>query len=83
MLSTFNRASAGVAVVVLSVLVLGGAAFAVPYDPTTDVGTLATNAVTTMGPIVVALAGAVLGLAILAWALRAVFRMIGSGGRHI
>ena len=83
MLSHLNRGSAAVAVVLATLLAAGGSAFALPYNPTTDVTTLAGNAVTTMGPIVVALAGAVVGLAILAWGLRSVFRMIGSGGRHI
>lgn len=83
MLSKFNKSTVAVATVVLTLLGTAGAAFAVPYDPTSDVTTLAGNAVSTMGPIVVALAGAVVGLAILAWGLRAVFRMIGSGGRHV
>lgn len=66
--------------------VVGGsaaAAFATPYDPTSDVTSLGTSAASTMGPIIVALAGAILGLAVLSWGIRAVFRAISSGGRHV
>jgi type IV secretory pathway VirB2 component (pilin) len=78
------KAIAAVAVV-LGVLSFAVPAFAVttPYDPTSDVTTLAGNAATTMGPIIVAVAGAIVGLAILSWGLRAVFRAIRSGGQHV
>lgn len=83
MLSKLNKTTTALAVFSAVILGAAGVATAVPYNPTTDVTSLADNAVSTMGPIVVALAGAVIGLAILAWGLRAVFRMVGSGGRHL
>jgi hypothetical protein len=81
--SRFNQALVGVGTVVGVILGAVGVAGATTYDPTADLTTLAGNAVSTMGPVIVALAGAVVGIAILSWGLRAVFRMISSGGKHV
>lgn len=65
--------------------VVGGAAsaFAVPFDATTAATTMAGTAVDAMGPAIIAIAGAFVVLAVASWAVRAVFRAIGSGGRHV
>lgn len=75
---------------------IGAAIFAVPamvllaataagaqsaFDPAEATTSMATDAVGTMGPIILALGAAVVGLAIAGWGVRAVLRTIRSGGR--
>lgn len=81
--SLFMKASVGVLVAALAIVGSAQAALAQAFDPEAEVTTLAGTAVNTMGPIVIALATAVIGLAILAWALRKVFRLIRSGGSSV
>jgi hypothetical protein len=57
-----------------------GVASAATYDPTSDLTTFASTAGTTAGPLVVIVAGAFIGLALLFWGVRAVYRFI--SGRH-
>jgi hypothetical protein len=57
-----------------------GVASAATYDPTSDVTNFAQSAASTAGPLVVIVAGAFIGLALLFWGVRAVYRFI--SGRH-
>jgi hypothetical protein len=69
--------------IVSAVLALAAPAFAVPYDPTSDVTGAAATATSTMAPLVVAVGVGFIGLAVAVWAIRAVLRAIKSGGSRV
>lgn len=75
------RASVGAVVVAGSVLAWSGIAGAVPYNPTTSLTSFATGAGTLAGPIIVAVAVSLIGLAVLFWGVRFVYGLLTSGGR--
>ncbi len=58
------------------VLGLSGVAGATTYDPTASLTSFADTFGTTLGPIVLAVAGAVVGIAILFWGIKFVFGFI-------
>lgn len=53
------------------------------FDPASSVLDMVTDAVATQGPIVLAVGGAVVGLAIAGWGVRTVIRTIGRGGKSV
>lgn len=78
--SAKGRCIAAVAMVAggLSVPALAGAT---TYDPTSDSTALANGAGTLAGPVIVAVATALIGLVVLLWAVRFVYGLL-RGGRH-
>jgi hypothetical protein len=82
-MNKLNKAYLGAAVVIATVLGLGGTAFAVDPTPAESATTLATAGVTALTPVILAVATAAVTLAVLSFAVRKVFRMIGSGGRKV
>lgn len=71
----------GILAVPALIVTAATAASAQAFDPAASTTAMATDAVSTMGPIVLALGGAVVGLAIAGWGVRAVLRTIRSGGK--
>ena len=53
-----------------------GIASATPYDPTSDLTTLASNTGSSLGPVVVAVATALIGIVILFWGVKFVYGLI-------
>lgn len=68
-----------IATVILSSVGMASVASATAYSPTTDATALGDSAGTMLGPVVVAVFGAVLGVLILFWAVKFVRRLIGGG----
>jgi hypothetical protein len=66
---------------VLGVLGFAGLAGAVPYDPTSGLTTFATGFGSQLGPIVLAVAGAVVGIVILFWGVKFVFGLVHARAR--
>lgn len=68
-------------VVASVVAVASGIASATPYDPTTPLTTFASSVTSTAAPIILALAGALIALAVVFWGVRWVFGFLrGRGG---
>lgn len=63
---------------VASVVGFAGIAGATAYDPTSALTTFANGFGTSLGPIVLAVAGAVVGIVILFWGVRFVFGLVHS-----
>lgn len=77
-----NKIKYAVFIVPAVILAAASAASAqTAFEPATEVTGMATDAVSTMGPIILALGAAVVGLAIASWGVRAVLRTIRSGGK--
>lgn len=79
----FMRNKIGAAVLLVSVTVLGwaGAAFATPPSNADQIETMATGAFAEATPIVLAVAGAAVALAVVLFGSRLVLRAIKGGGR--
>lgn len=71
--------AAGMAVAA-AVIAVAVPSFATTYDPTSDLTNLANSAGTQLGPIVVAVVTAFLGVFILFWGVRYITSRL--GGRH-
>lgn len=70
-----------IAVPALVMLAASAASAQSAFDPAGETTGMATDAVATQGPIILALGAAVVGLAIASWGVRAVLRTIRSGGK--
>ena len=75
--TTAYKIGAGVIAVIGMVAAVAGVAGAATYDPTSGLTTFAGTVGTTAGPIVLAVAGALIGLALLFWGVRYAFSFIG------
>lgn len=81
MLSKIKYAVLAVPAVILAAANVAGAQSA--FDPADATTSMATDAASTMGPIILALGAAVVGLAIAAWGVRAVLGTIRKGGKNV
>ncbi len=84
-MSAANSATAktAVAVAMIAGFLTGGAllAGATSYDPTSDLTNLANSTGSQLGPIVVAVVTALIGIVILFWGVRFVMGLVHRGGR--
>jgi hypothetical protein len=73
--TTGGRISAA-ALAVVTVLGIASPSFATSLDPTTDVTTFATSAISQLYPIVLAVAGAMVALLVLRWGVKKVLSVL-------
>lgn len=68
---------------VVAAFMLASSAGATNYDPTSNLTTLASSAGNTMGPIVIAVVTAVIGIAVLFWGVRFILHFVSRGRARV
>lgn len=75
-----NKYTVGLVAAVATLALGTGIASAQAYDPTTEATSMATSAASSMGPLVFAVLGAFVVVALAFWAARFVLRTVKKGG---